>query len=68
MTDRIRIEFATDSAAFEDDFHSELSLVMTQVARHMRYQDISGGYLRDSNGVKIGQWTYEGKMDERLPR
>lgn len=67
-TNKVRIEFSVDNAAFEDDFEHELDLVLEQVRKNILAQQASSkpmsalfgcrvadsDSLRDSNGNTIG--------------
>lgn len=63
MKSRLKIEFYTDNAAFEDDlFTSEVVSILNRIANDIDSGNTEGGNIRDSNGNKIGEFDfYEGE-------
>jgi hypothetical protein len=57
MKMKMRIEFNTDSAAFEEGFTNEVAEVLNQVIHKALWLD--GGTLQDTYGNTIGQWVHE---------
>ena len=59
---KVKVEFDTDNAAFEDDFIVEISKVLNQIRNvvHFENNEDKGVYttshwIGDSNGNKIGK-------------
>ena len=55
---KIKIEFSTDNAAFNDDAGLEIRYVLQSVALNITAAYTSGP-IRDSNGNTIGAWSWE---------
>lgn len=60
----VKIEFATDNAAFEDDYLGEMKSVLDYAAACIRMNNKDGREadtftLRDSNGNIVGKVTVE---------
>jgi hypothetical protein len=49
------MEFATDNAAFEEGWGTEIAGILRKVAQRVEDGD-SAGAVMDSNGNTVGQW------------
>lgn len=56
----VRIEFKTDSAAFEDYRNFGIATILNVIAYQIQDLCQTEGVIRDANGVRIGTWTTEG--------
>lgn len=53
----MKIEFKTENDAFEENFSGEVEYVLTGILRQVGLGD-DHGIVLDSNGNKIGKWSY----------
>jgi hypothetical protein len=54
----MKIEFTTDSAAFEDDTEGEIRAIMERLVDRVTTDLCTSGTIRDSNGNTIGSWEF----------
>ena len=59
-----KLEFETDSAAFDGAEFPEIAEVRRKLADRIENPDRTEGPIRDSNGNTIGRWLYEINEDE----
>jgi len=56
---KLRIEFDTDNAAFEENgFYYEVDGVLDRIRRQLR-DGYDQAYAKDTNGNTIGHWSLE---------
>jgi hypothetical protein len=57
-----KVEFATDSAAFSDDFSNEVSRILCKLGDEFRDgwtpSGKESGPIKDVNGNTVGGWEY----------
>lgn len=55
-----KAEFSTGNAAFDDAPASEAGRILREIARKIEQgESLGGGPIHDTNGNRIGQWTFE---------
>ncbi len=57
---KFNLEIDMDNAAFEDNLN-ELSNIFTRLSKRVKDNQLEpdAGYIRDSNGNKVGDWHKE---------
>lgn len=52
----LKIEFATDNAAFTEDSGPECARILREIARDVEH-GVTEGTCIDINGNKVGEWS-----------
>lgn len=60
----LKLEFATDSAAFAEHDRAEIATILNLLAVKIFKGSDTEGLIRDSNGNTVGSWLYEINEDE----
>ena len=55
---KIKIEFSTDNAAFDDDAGPEIHRILQAIRMDISHGG-TGSQIRDLNGNTIGAWSWE---------
>lgn len=54
-----KLEFETDSAAFDGAEFPEIAEVLRKLADRIENPDRTEGLIRDSNGNTVGRWSMD---------
>lgn len=71
--EKIKIEFTTESAAFDDTPATEIACILGGLAKKIERGEFAAeksgglamGILRDINGVRVGTWSIKAMPNRR---